>query len=179
MWYIIIILAANMVIIAANCIFAESALWQSIVAPPLATTAVIAVDGVGAFLIRRMPEKLFSAEKSAAVGEKEKRFYRKLGIKRWKSKVPELGGFTSFHKDRLESRSDREYLARFLLESNYGIVIHIVNAITGFLIMLIPLWHPLAVGLPVAGVNCILSLLPAAILRYNLPGLKRAWSRAK
>lgn len=179
MWYIAIILGANVIIAAANVIFSYLPLWQSIVFPPIATVSVIAVDGIGAYLSRRLPEKWFVAEKTLKVGEAERKFYRKLRIKKWKDKVPELGGFTSFHKDRLESASDKEYLGRFLLESNYGIICHTVNVITGFLIIHIPFCGPISVTLPVALVNAFLNLLPIAILRHNNAALLRAYKRAK
>ena len=122
MWYIGIIIGANIIIILANVLFSDMTPWQSIFLPPVATISVIAVDGIGAYISRRLPEKFFVAAKTKVVSEAERKLYRRLGIKRWKDKVPELGGFTSFHKDRLENPSDKNYLARFLLEANYGIV---------------------------------------------------------
>ncbi len=179
MWYIGIIVGANLLIILINALFSDIALWQSFLFPPVATVTVIAVDGIGAFLSRRFPEKCFVPEKTLAVSEAERKLLRKLGVKRWKDKVPELGGFTSFHKDHLESPSDKDYLAKFLLESNYGIVCHAVNVVTGFLIIPIPFCGPLSVTLPVAVVNAFLSFLPILILRYNNAALYRAYKRAK
>ncbi len=179
MWYIVIILGSNILIIAANLISSYLLTLQSILYPPIATVTVIAVDGIGAFVSRRLPEKWFVAEKTLKVSEAERKIYRRTGIKKWKGKVPELGGFTRFHKDRLESTSDKDYLGRFLLESNYGIVCHAVNVITGFLIILIPICGPISVTLPVALVNAFLNLLPIAILRYNNASLLRAYNRAK
>ena len=179
MWYIGIIVVANIIIILANGLFSQMPLWQSLVFPPVATLTVILVDGIGAFLSRRLPEKYFEASKTKAPSERERKLYRKLGIKRWKNKVPELGGFTSFHKDHLESAIDKSYLAKFLLEANYGIVCHAVNVMTGFLIIFIPFCGPLTVTLPVAAVNAFLSALPIFILRYNNAALYRAYKRAK
>jgi hypothetical protein len=142
--------------------------------------AVFIIDGILAFIIRRLPERWFSPEASAfSVGQRERTLYRRLGIRRWKRYVPEWGCFTGFHKDRLVSKSDREYLGRFLLESNYGVAGHIAGAVLGYLIMLLPLPRPLTVALPVAAVNTVLSLLPTAILRYNTPPLQRLYRRAK
>lgn len=179
MWYIGIIVLANIVIMAAHLLASDMTAVQSCLYPAAATVSVIAVDGIEAFLIRRLPERFFCAEKTADVSELERKLYRKLKIKVWKSKVPELGGFTGFHKDRLKTAADKEYLARFLLESNYGTVIHIVNALTGFVIAVLPFCGPVSVTVPVAAVNCLLNLAPAAILRYNTPALKRAYKRAR
>lgn len=179
MWYIGIIIVANIIIILANALFSQIPLWQSLLLPPVATLSVISVDGIGAFLSRRLPEKYFEAAKTKVISERERKLYRKLGIKRWKDKVPELGGFTSFHKDHLESATDKSYLAKFLLEANYGIVCHAVNVITGFLIIFIPFCGPFSITLPVAAVNAFLSALPILILRYNNAALYRAYKRAK
>ncbi len=140
--------------------------------------AVILWDGLWAFLIRRMPEKWFEPMKKCfSVGEKEIGFYRFLKIKKWKRLVPELGGFTGFHKDKLADPRDKEYLARYLLEANYGVLIHVVNALLGFSILFLP-FLSLPLGVPIVIVNAILSLLPAMILRSNTPALRRLYSRA-
>ncbi|MBQ7365515.1 MAG: hypothetical protein IJW46_07950, partial [Clostridia bacterium] len=62
---------------------------------------------------------------------------------------------------------------------NYGAVGHILGAFLGFLILLLPFCQPISVGLPIAIVNFILSMLPTCILRYNTPSLQRLWQRAK
>lgn len=179
MWYIAIIIGANIIIIAGHLSFSALPLWQSLLFPPMATISVIAVDGIGAYLTRRLPERFFIAEKTLAVREAERKFYRKIGIKKWKDKVPELGGFTGFHKDHLKSKADEEYLSKFLLESNYGIACHTVNITTGFLIAFLSFCGPLSVTLPVSAVNAVLNLLPIAILRYNNAALLRAYKRTK
>ncbi len=128
--------------------------------------------------MRRLPEEIFSPEKDRfPVTKREREFYKKTGIKLWKTKVPELGGFTNFHKDKIESKTDKKYLYRFLLEINYGAVIHLQNATFGFLTMLLP--SPLSVTLPVSLVNLILSLMPMAVLRYNQPVLKALYIKAE
>ena len=144
----------------------------------LGIAAVILWDGLWAFLIRRMPEKYFAPMKKCfAVGEKELGFYRYLRIKKWKRFVPELGGFTGFHKDKLADPRDPEYLSRYLLEANYGVLIHFVNALLGFAILFLP-FLPLSLGIPIVIVNGILSLMPAMILRSNTPALRRLLLRS-
>ena len=110
--------------------------------------------------------------------KKEKNFYSKLKIKAWKDMVPELGGFTSFHKNKLESESDLVYLERFIIEANYGVVIHIANAILGALIVFIPFCNSPSVYIPVIAVNLILSTLPVFILRYTSYTLLRLYNRS-
>lgn len=175
--YAIIIGIANLVIMAANILW-HGNVPLSLLAPPAATVFVIALDGVGAALLRKLPERFFSPDRRVFVaGKKERNFYRCLKIKKWKAKIPELGGFTNFHKDKIESKTDKQYLRKFLLEINYGVIIHLQNAVFGFLTMLLP--FPLSVTLLVAIVNFVLSLMPMAVLRYNGTVLKELYIKQK
>ena len=178
MFYITVIVIANILIAAFNAL-SGSDFFSVLLQSALATVSVIAIDGIFAFLIRRLPTKWFSADsKLFNVSKKESRIYRKRKINKWKRFVPELGGFTAFHKDRLQSASDADYLARFILESNYGVAIHIANAITGILLFLLPFCNSPSVALPVAAVNAVLSLLPVMILRANTPALQLLYKRS-
>lgn len=184
MLYISVIAAANVIIIVGNVLVTGAATLPELLRIAAAslggTIAVIAIDGVTAFLIRRLPEGWFSADrKMFFVREGERRLYARLGVKKWKSKVPELGGFSGFHKDKLQSPSDAAYLARFLLESNYGVVIHLANAVCGFGIAFLPFCRQPSIWIPIFAVNFVLSLLPVAILRYNTPVLRRLYVRQR
>lgn len=181
MLYVVVILLANILIILGNLLC--TGVWdtwmyacgQSV----LATLCVIGVDGLTALLVRRLPESWFRPGLPFfEVSRFERKFYQHLGVKCWKDKVPELGVFTGFHKDHLIDPRDAAYLGRFLLESNYGVVIHWVNALFGFLILAIPGCGGMSYTLPVAFVNFVLSMMPAMILRYNTPGLLRLYTRA-
>ncbi len=180
MLYVWIILGANLLIIAANLLCAvlipqfEPDLMNIIMMPPLSTVAVIAIDGVTAFIIRRLPQKWFSNESAlSSVSKKECAFYSKIGVRKWRSRVPELGMFTGFHKNKVYEPGSNEYIKRYILEANYGFVIHIASVPIGFLIIfLCPLSWALSFGVPVAIVNALLNLLPAFVLRHNIPKLK-------
>lgn len=179
MFYTATIAAANVIIILVNTLSAGD-FWLTALFSVLGTASVIAYDGLTAFLIRRLPEKWFAPEKKVfGVSRFEKRIYSKLKVKRLASVVPELGGFTNFHKDKLESAIDGEYLSRFLLESNYGVAIHIVNAVGGFVIGFLPFCGGVGIWLPVALVNFVLSMLPVFILRNNTPSLLFLYKRTK
>lgn len=178
MFYILTIIISMGIIagvnIAINHLFFNMQIWFIIVAVIVATIAVIAVDGIFATIIRRlMPEKWFAREKKFfQVSKKEARFYEKLGVKRWKDKVIELGMFTNFRKNKVREPNNNEYVGRYILEANYGIIIHIVCVIVGYLIIFFyPLEYWLCFGMPVATVNAFLNLLPVFVLRYNLPKL--------
>ena len=185
MLYLIIIILSMFAIAAANLLLAFSftpdSVGTAILSVSVATAAIFALDGLSALAIRRLtPEKWYSPDiKLFTVSKKERDFYRSIKIKSWKNKVPELGGFTSFHKDKLQSQSDPEYLARFIIEANYGVVIHIANAALGVLIAFIPTCASPSVWIPVFIVNLILSLLPVAILRYTSYTLQNLYTRCR
>lgn len=145
-------------------------LWFTLIYPSIMVITIIAIDGLFAFLIRRLPNKWFNETHIRfSAGKIEANFYEKMQIKKRKDKVPELGGFTSFHKDKIDDPYNTEYLKRYILEANYGMLGHMFGAIFGFLILAIPpyqSWY--AINLPIAIVNCFLSLIPMFILRYNL-----------
>ncbi|MBO7293490.1 MAG: hypothetical protein J6V07_06115, partial [Clostridia bacterium] len=125
MIYLLLILLAMAVIVAVN-LLVGAALWPTVGATCLLTVAVIAIDGLFAFLIRRLPERLFSYEgRIFAVGRREMALYRRLCLGRWGAVlVPDLGCFTAFPKRHLLSPRDPAYTGRYLLEAAYGIVIH-------------------------------------------------------
>ena len=119
-----------------------------------------------------LPKKWFnSPKKFFSAGKKEARFYEKLGIKKWKDRIPEFGGFTSFSKSKIFDPKNNEYVIRYITEANYGVMVHITGMVFGFLIIFIlpKFWY--LVGLPVAVINLIYNALSLVILRYNLPKL--------
>ncbi len=184
MFYIITVLVSALLIIIGNAVFTPFS-WELFGSAALSVTigviAVIAWDGLCALLIRRLtPKSLYHPRRRFfAVSKRERNFYRGLGIKKWKGLVPELGLFTGFSKSDLKDTSDSGYLERFLLESNYGVVIHIANALLGFVIMFIPHCSAPSVWIPIFIVNFILSLMPVAVLRYTAHTLLGLYKRSK
>ena len=184
MFYLTVIMSTLVAVGVAHTPFGDAfsllLLLQSLFDAALGVTAVIAIDGVAAFIVRRLPAKWFAPEgKLYAVSKAERKLLHASGIQIWKRFVPELGCFTGFHKDKIADPTSVSYLERFLLESNYGAVGHIVGAALGFLILLLPCCQPLSRGLPIALVNFVLSMLPTCILRYNTPSLRRLLKRAR
>lgn len=176
--YLISILGGDALIFLFNYLFNKNiALMPLIIACAILPVAIIAWDGIIATFIRRaLPEKWYDYKvKIRMVSDKECKFYEFLQIKKWKDSVLELGMFTAFSKKTIADPRSREYMERFILESNYGWVIHLWNAILGFLIILCyPSIFRLTIALPGCCINFILSMLPYMILRYNLPRLHRA-----
>ena len=179
-----VIITLSMALIALVNIFFDTPAHELgtgniLLAVLISTAAVIALDGLVAFLVRRLPERFFRhGQRCFAVSRAECRLYRILGVRHIAPLIPELGHFTGFHKNRVAEPRNKEYLERFILECNYGTVIHLLNAVTGPLILLIyPAEYALCIGIPIALVNAVLSLLPFMVLRYNTPKLESLYRR--
>lgn len=184
MFYLTVILSTLVVVGICHAPWGDGfsawGLASSLLDAALGVISVIAIDGIVAWIVRRMPERWFAPEgRLYAVSKRERTLLHALGIDFWKRFVPELGCFTGFHKDRVAEPGSVKYLERFLLESNYGAVGHIWGALLGFLILLLPFCQPFSRGLPIAIVNFVLSMLPTCILRYNTPSLRRLLKRAR
>ena len=182
--YLSTILIAMAIISALNIFlgcynFDNSALWV-ILAVTLSTVVEIAISGLFSAITEHAPEKHFTPDKKLYnVSKREQKFYEKLGIKTWKDRVLELGALGGFRKNKLNDNSS-QYLYRFIIESNRGMLGHIIDLFAGFLVIFIlPLKYAWRIGVPVAIVGFVLNLLPVFVLRYNLPKLAIAYKRAK
>ena len=160
--------------------FNHSAIWV-ILAVVLSVIAEIAIQGVVATIVKHMPNRWFSHDKKLfKISKHERKFYEKIKIRSWKDKVWELGALGGFRKNKIADPNSPEYLLQFVVESNKGIVDHVVGIFVSFLVIFIlPLKYALRIGLPVALVCCLLCILPTMILRYNIPKLMVAYERAR
>lgn len=139
----------------------------------LATVVEIAIAGLVATVARLMPKKCANHEKKVfTVSAKEKKFYEKTGIRKWKDKIPEIGHFTGFRKNKIADPKNEEYLERFLMEICYGEIGHFWGLFFGFAIMLFfPLFENVDLFLIISGIisviNFLLTLPTIFVLRYN------------
>ena len=176
MLYIIIIAICWLVFAGMQTAFLPYGFFQSLLWTVAATAAVVVLDALTASVSRMLPAKWLPREaKIFEVNAKEKRFYEKLKIRKWKDRIPEIGHFTGFRKNKLDEPKSLAYLERFLLECRYGEVGHFFSCLIGFLILLPLPFLPrpwLAFSLPVAIVNVLLNLPSLLILRYNSYKLK-------
>lgn len=154
-------------------------LWENFFAVfawiALAIALVMIVDGLTATVARLMPPP--KDGKFFQVSQKEKNLYEKWHIRKWKDKVPEIGQFTGFRKNKLDDPKSAAYVERFLLESRYGEMGHLASCVTGALIFLPQLfsffpWYWWALCICVFVVNVLLNLPSYFILRYNYYKLK-------
>lgn len=183
MLYLTIIIGGAILIAIANTLvaFSRQLLLTNLLAVAVGVIAIIAQDGISAIIIRRLTPKAWylPERRFFTVSAKERKFYTKLKIKKWKDYVPELGLFTGFSKSEIKDSDDPEYLGRFLVESNYGVIIHIANAVLGFVIAFIPICSAPSIWIPIYVVNFVLSILPVAILRYTSHTLAKLYQRSK
>lgn len=182
MFYLIVVVAGMLLVTLANFVFIDvhtlRAFLEIFLSALGGVGALFLIDALTAFFARRLPEKWFAPEAALfTVKPRERKIYRKLKINSWKKYVPEWGCFTGFHKDKVREPDSSAYIGRFLIESNYGVAGHIAGAVCGFLIMLLPCFHPFAVALPLAAVNFILGILPTMILRSNTPSLRALYRK--
>ncbi len=180
--YLIIILVSMVVIAVPNTLLRPGGepWYIYLIMTVAAVAASFLIDAIVALIGRRLPKKWMDPNKKFFCPDKKRlQFYEKLGVKKWKDKVPELGGFTDFHKNKLSDPWNNEYVERYMLEACYGVVIHFFSPFFGFLIILLDYkmytgwsWMWLTIMLPVALVNAVLIFAPTIILKYHIPKLK-------
>lgn len=173
--YIVILSAINVV-----CGFNSISPSQTILIIFIAPIIEIAIDGLFAFLVHLLPEKWFDVDnKFFKVSDKERKFYEKIKIRKWKDKIVELGSLGGFSKKQLKSNNDINYLKLFIVESNKGVINHLSGCVAGFLLVLIyaPFNCVFSISIPIAIMNFILNIPSIMILRYNTPKLHAGYKR--
>lgn len=152
---------------------------KAILAAFSTTAAAFGIDAVAALVVRWcIPNrKMDPFHPVWRVHHWERRFYVKLGIRRWKDKIPETGGLlVGFSKKAVADRKNNTYILTFLKETCYAELMHTLSVPLGFLVLLFSFawtsfpffWY---IGLPVACINGLLQLLPIFVQRYVRPFL--------
>jgi hypothetical protein len=172
---------AMLIISVLNILFGTSSWYYVIIAVVWCTALQFAFDGLIAIIINKMPDGWFGVDNPLyKVSKWERKLYKKLKVRLWKDKVWELGGLGGFSKKKLQKPEDPEYIEKFIIECNKGMVTHRLSYPIGFLAMLtLPNVSALTIALPVAVVNLFLNILPTLALRYNTPMLASVLSRLK
>ncbi len=172
---------AMLVIAAPNILLGLGAWYYVAIAVLWCTALQFALDGLIAIAINKLPDRWFGVNNPFyRVTESERALYKKLGVRRWKDKVWELGGLGGFSKKALTAPDDPRYIEKFIVECNKGVLTHRLAYPVGFLAMLtLPSPFSFTVALPVAIVNVYLSALPTIVLRHNTPMLLAVLKRLK
>ena len=173
--YLTVIGIAMAVISAVNIAFETASAHYIIIAVIWCTALQFALDGGLAILIKLTPDRFYRADDPRfEVSSKAHKRLARLKVRRWKHLVWELGGIGGFSKKKLLDPKSPEYIEKFIIECNKGIVIHRLSYLIGFAAMLTLRGVCIyTVALPVAVVNLFLNILPTLVLRYNIPSLKR------
>lgn len=174
------VIGTAMFLVSTINIVLDTALWYNVIIDVIfCTAAQFALDGLVAIVINKMPNELFDVDNPLySVSDAEKAFYKKIKVRSWKDKVWELGGLGGFSKKNLEHPNDPEYIERFIIECNKGVLTHRLSYPIGFLPMLVmPDVLAVSVALPIGAVNLFLNILPTLALRYNTPKLRALLKR--
>ena len=155
--------------------------WLVFIPITLCVLFEFAIDGLFAFITSKYPRKWFKKDKKVfQVGEHERKFLNFIKVKKWKDQVWELGGLGGFKKDKIYNANDPNYIERFIVESNIGVVVHYNGVIFGLLVIfLVPFKYLFSISLPITCVNILLNLMSIGVLRYNIPKLQVALKRAE
>jgi hypothetical protein len=179
--YLTVIGIAMAVIAAVNVLFGTAVWYYVIIGVIWCTALQFALDGVIAITVNNLPLSWFKGEgRFFRVSNREKSLYKKLRVRKWKDKVWELGGLGGFSKRKIEDPRSPQYIERFIVECNKGVVTHRLSYFIGYLAM--PTMSGVCIytiGLPVAFVNMILNILPTIVLRYNTPQLRSLLERMR
>ena len=176
------VIGLAMVVIAVFNLALKTAVWYYVVVAVIWCTALqFALDGLIAIIINKLPDKWFCVgNRFYNVSKREMNLYKKLRVKRWKDKVWELGGIGGFSKKELKQPNNPEYIEKFIIECNKGVLTHRLSYPIGFLAMLtLTGVCVFKIALPVALVNLFLNILPTIVLRYNTPILTSVLKRLK
>ena len=189
-YYIIAIAAGNVLIGAAGGLIGlpgctlPAAMLICLGLSLLFTVLEFGLDALIAWLTRLLPARAVDPFlRVYRVAKWEKKLYKRLGIVKWKDKIPETGGLlVKFQKKKVLDFHDNEYLMTFMRESVYAEVMHVLSAIAGLVFplvcVLVPSWAWLVrMALPVALVNFVLQALPVLVQRYVRPQLMSVYVR--
>ncbi len=141
---------------------------------------LVVIDAVCALFVRYcLPKKVFNPFlKLYNVGKRERKFYEKIGIRKWKDRIPEAGQlFANFSKTEVADMTNNEYVKKFMSETIYAEIMHWLSMLFSFLIIFIDLRLALTVGLPLIIGNMILNIMPVMVQRYNRPKLMVLYQR--
>lgn len=149
--------------------------WLGVV---IGTLFMIVIDAIIATITVILPKSWFSPyRKIFTVFPKERAFYEKIKIRKWKDKVFASIGWD---KRQVKDTNDNEYLFRFLTETCIAEFMHVISIFVGFLLIFVfPLEYIWCFGFPIALVNAFLQLLPVFIQRYNRPKLLKLYEYNK
>ncbi len=184
--YLSIIIISTLLIGLFNALFAAQMLFSNTLEifafTALAVIVSILLDGLCAYALRQIPERKLNHE-SFWFKERawERKFYEKTLIRKWKDIIPELGGVLKyFDKSHVKPQIDSKYIKKFIAETCYGEIMHLLAIfVAPAILFILPPRFLLTVSLPVLVVNILLQIPPIMVQRYNRPKLVLAYKRLR
>lgn len=181
--YSVAIFVCVAIISGFNIIFNSAITWHfAIIATIVFTIFAFLVDLLVSAIVMVLPREIFNPQnKLFKVFKWEKRFYEKIGIKKWKDYLPIGAGpiGIGFKKNKVQEPNNPEYVYRFLEESCIAELMHAISPFACFLLLIIaPPYTWASIVLPICIVNLVLQLLPFFAQRYNRPKLMVLYRRA-
>lgn len=153
--------------VGISLIHGGMSLAYAIISPLFVLAYVLVLLGLLDLVLRIFPKSMYNYKSKFYVASKrEIRFYEKIGIRKWKDLVPELGATGGFSKRNIKSL-EPTYIKRFLYETCFAEILHLLAALLGFTALFFFPPHHYYFVLPIVIVNFILNLLPCLIQRYN------------
>jgi len=182
--YLSIIFSTGLIVSFSNCLWAQGYLGANaleiIVMTWLAIFLSFLLDGLCAYSIRQIPEEKLNHKSNFFKERKcEKKIYKFFKVRKWKDIIPELGGLLKyFDKSCVQEKVDSKYMMKFIKETCYAEIMHIVSIFVAPLVLIIlPRVYLLTVILPVMIVNILLQIPPIFVQRFNRPKLEVAYKR--
>lgn len=170
--YLFIITICVVLLSVINCVWGLGYLgldtFQTIGLIILCVIISIALDGICAFLTRKLENKISPFSKFFNERKDERKFYDKLKIKKWKDKIPELGKTLHyFDKTTVEEDANSDYFLKFIKETCVGEIIHVTSLPAALLLIVIFGFNYLTITIPITIVNIIMQLPSICVLRYT------------
>lgn len=178
-YYLFVMFGGTGLLALILALFGDVSAGKAVLAALSGTATAFGIDAVVALSVRWcIPNRKMDPFSPVwRVRRGERKIYVKLGIRRWKDKIPETGGLlVGFSKKTVADRKNNEYILAFLKETCYAELMHTLSIPLGFLTLLLAFaWTSFPflfyIGLPVACVNAVLQLLPIFVQRYVRPFL--------
>ena len=166
--YLTIIFVVWSITALFNGLFAGMGFGVALLHTSLNVALMVAIDAVVAIIVHSVPEnKIDPFKKIFVANNGERKFYEKLGVRTWKDIIPESGKvLVGFDKRQIEKPNDNIYILKFLRETCYAGIMHIISVFAGFVVFAF-MPYKLSIVLPVVLTNAFLQVLPVIVQRYN------------
>jgi len=166
--YLTIIFVASCTVALFNALFASMGVGIAVLHTFLNIVLMVAIDAIVAIIVHSVPEeKINPFNKIFVASNKERKLYEKLGVRVWKDIIPESGkALAGFDKRQVEKPNDNTYILKFLRETCYAGIMHVISIFACFVVFAF-MPYKLSIVLPVVLTNVFLQVLPVIVQRYN------------